>query len=55
MNDSNLVIVMQSLDVVAIKINIAVQMCVCVCVCVRTRTHAYVGGGVVRELTPHLL
>ena len=57
MNDSNLVIVMQSLDVVAIKINIAVQMCVCVCVCVcvRARTHAYVGGGIVRELTPHLL
>ena len=38
MNDSNLVIVMQSLDIFVINNNIAVQMCVCmracVCVCV---------------------
>ena len=51
MNDSNLVIVMQSLNMVVIKVNIAVQKCVCMCVC----AHAYVGGGVVRELIPHLL
>ena len=38
---------------VVIKINIAVQMCVCVCVCVCA--HGYVGGGVVKELIPHLL
>ena len=36
MNDSNLVIVMQSLDIFVINNNIAVQMCVCMraCVCV---------------------